>query len=169
MKLSIACLAAAAALFALLPPAQAQSWQRSGMKQGYYAAYTGNADGARLRIDCGQSDEILSITYIPGRAPASARSAAGAIVIDGRRFAGSFEVAGDEIKVGADDLELARVRQGRGRAHAQRPLAHHRAAAASPARQLRLEWGGASARTLPLGFARRRALRQPARPALRAA
>ena len=38
MKMSIACLTAAVALFALLPPAQAQTWQRSGMKQGYYAA-----------------------------------------------------------------------------------------------------------------------------------
>jgi hypothetical protein len=121
MKMSIACLTAAAALFALLPPAQAQTWQRSGMKQGYYAAYAGNADGARLRVDCGQSDEVLSITYIPRRAPASARSAAGAIVIDGRRFAGSFEVAGDEIKVGADDLDslelvkdaVAHMRNGR--------------------------------------------------------
>jgi hypothetical protein len=121
MKLSIACLAAAAAFVAAQPAAQAQTWQRSGMKQGYYAAYAGNADGARLRVDCGQSDVVLSITYIPRRAPASARSAAGAIVIDGRRFAGSFEVAGGEIKVGADDLDslefakdaVAHMRNGR--------------------------------------------------------
>ena len=48
MKLSIACLAAAAAFVAAQPAAQAQTWQRSGMKQGYYAAYAGNADGVTV-------------------------------------------------------------------------------------------------------------------------
>jgi len=62
MKSSIACLAAAAALFALLPAAQAQSWQRSGMKQGYYAAYTGNAEVAGDEIKAG-ADDLDSLEF----------------------------------------------------------------------------------------------------------
>ncbi len=131
MKIVIGCVAAAAAVIACDPShAQDATWHRSKMSQGYYAAYVTNRAGATFRVDCGASadgakTEVQSITYLPNRGIPSGRATDGAITIDGKRFAGKFQVQrseGDpvEIRLGWDDMDslellkdiVARIRNG---------------------------------------------------------
>jgi hypothetical protein len=130
MKSSIGVLIAAVALLCGgMSGVQAQTWQRTKMSQGYYAAYVTNGNGATFRVDCGASadgakTEVQSLTYLPGRA-AAAGTAKGAIKIDGKSFAATFKVAQDgsdpvEIQLGWDDMDslellkdiVARIRKG---------------------------------------------------------
>jgi len=66
----------------------AQTWRRSAMHQGYYAAYVANASGAELRILCAPASDsdktnVDQLTYVPAHTISRRPELPGTISVDG--------------------------------------------------------------------------------------